>query len=69
MELALIILTVGIVFWINQPLVGVEKLKQIAKSIDEELSKEFKKIDERIKELEVKINRIENTVVEKETKE
>ena len=54
MEFAFLILTIGIVFWINQPSIDKDKLKDIAKSIDKELSKEFKKRDDRILELEKK---------------
>lgn len=65
MELALIIFTVGIVFWINQPSISKDKLMKIAKSIDKELSEEFKKRDNKIEELEKRLKRIEDTVVDK----
>jgi arsenate reductase-like glutaredoxin family protein len=65
MDFAFLILVIGVVFWINQPSIDEDKLKTIAKSIDKELTKEFKKRDDKIKELEKRTKRIEDTVVEK----
>ena len=66
MDLAFLIFIIGVMFWLNQPSIDKDKLKNIAKTIDKELSKEFKIRDEKIKELEKRIKRIEDTVVEKE---
>ena len=61
MELALIILVIGIVFMLNNDN-GISKgaLKKIAKQIDIELSKEFEKRDIKIRELEERIKALEN---------
>ena len=65
MELALIILVIGIVFLVNQPSIDKENLLKVIKTIDKELNKAFKKRDDKIEELENKIKRIEDTAVEK----
>jgi len=61
----MIILVIGIVFWLNQPSIDKEKLQKIIKTIDKKLNKEFKKRDDKIEYLENKIKRIEDTAVEK----
>lgn len=60
MELVMIILVIGVVFWINQPSMDNEKLQKLIETIDRELDKEFKKRDDKIKELENEIKRIED---------
>lgn len=64
-DLAFLIFIIGMIFFINQPLIDKDKLKIIAKSIDEELNKEFKSRDNKIKQLEKRIKQLEDTVVEK----
>jgi peptidoglycan hydrolase CwlO-like protein len=65
MELVMIILAIGIIFWINNPSIDKEKLMIVFKALNKDLTREFKKSDDKIKELEKKIKRLEDTIVEK----
>lgn len=60
MELAMIILAIGVAFMLNSGNISKDRLKRIAKSIDVELSKEFEKRDKKIQELEERIRKIDN---------
>lgn len=58
MELALIILAIGVVYYINKDDFNTEKLSLLFKELDKELSKEFEKRDKRIEELEKQIKQL-----------
>jgi len=61
MELALIILVVGVVYYINKDsgINGVD-IKKLAKQLDKELAKAFKERDDKIKALQDEIERLKN---------
>jgi len=60
MEIALIILVIGIVYYVNSDNFNTEKLSLLFKELDKELSKEFKKRDKRIQELENQIKKLKD---------
>jgi len=68
MEIALIILVIGIVYYVNSDNFNTEKLSLLFKELDKELSKEFKKRDKRIQELENQIKKLKDKEWNSESK-
>ena len=64
-EFILLIFVIGVVFMLNKPSIDKEKLIIVFKALNKDSTREFKKRDDKIIELEKKIKCIEDTVAEK----
>ena len=61
MELVFIILAIGVVFMMNSGRMSKDKLVEIANALEGDLIREFTKRDNKIKDLEERIEKLENT--------
>lgn len=60
MELVFIILAIGVVFMMNSGRMSKDKLVEIANALEGDLIREFTKRDNKIKDLEERIEKLEN---------